>query len=626
MLKNFQKILLAVLFAFIILFGIDNETICAASRGELKVTFIDVGQGDCILLQSEGQSMLVDGGKKASGERVTSYLKEEGIKRLDYIVSTHDHEDHIGGLYQVLDEFPVGEIYRTQQRYTCDISVAVNKLIFDKQITQKYPLPGSTMKLGCATIQFLAPNSYSYTSYNNHSLVLRVVNGNNSFLLTGDAEFESEDEMIKKGYELKSDVLKVGHHSALTSSSDSFIKAVDPTLSVIQCDSKSAAGFPRTTTLRKLTDSNIYKTDETGNLTMISNGEKITVDKSAFSYAKSEIDSVNGAVTGTYLKESKLLCNPKVESDYDLEGISLLQLTEDEDYDLLVSEPLHLKFTVDTGISKLSKIEYMKVTPDDEFDVETAVWKKLTNGELDLEEDFIGSIYVKFTNQMGNELIRKTTGFTLDVTAPENCKVVSNINDLSLVDINEKNTYSRYCMTPATLKFSADYGLSEDGLVEYMLVGRGKAFRESAEWTEADSLTIQDDFIGRVYVRFTDDAGHVTIKKTQGFKWIQGAPINSAVKDTSNKVSLISFKSTSKKVVSVKKKTTLMFSADFGHGGKEAIRYQIVQKGKPYKANGPWKVGSQVTLTKGFRGKIVVKFVDKAGYSITKKTEIIQVK
>lgn len=604
-----------------------TTTLHAYNNGELKIAFLDVGQGDCMFLESEGKTMLIDGGKKAKGNYISNYLKEQGVERIDYIISTHDHEDHIGGLYQVLNDFPVGKIYRPIQRYTCDISNKVNNMIAEKEIDQFYPSPGTKLQFGSATIFFLAPESGStYSSYNDCSLVVRVVNGRNSFLLTGDAEFQSENEMIGKGYELKSDVLKVGHHSALTSSSDAFIKAVNPAISVILCDSKSTSGFPRITTLRKLTNSNIYRTDQVGDITMISDGTTITVDKPAFSYAKSDIDILNGAVTGTDLKESELLKNPKVLSSYEDEGFQFQDISGEEDYDILITEPLDLNFTAECGISRLEKVEYALINAEENYDPETVEWKRAEDEFLCLNQDFVGCIYVRFTNQLGNQLVRKTKGFTMDVTVPENCTVTSNIEGLQLVDINAKNSYQKYSDTPPSFHFSADYGVSEDGTVEYMLAERGEGFNEDGDWITGDSVTIQDDFIGRIYVRYTDGAGHVRLLKTNGFTWIQGEPTNLQVKDSSGKVGLISYRSNSKKVIQIKKKTTLGFSADFGHGGKQSIQYQLVKTGKGKKSSGKWYYGNKVTLKKGFRGKVIVKFTDKAGYSVMKKTNIISVK
>ena len=232
----------------------DKISLLAANEpGILTVTFINVGQGDCMLLQSEGESMLVDGGKAEYGSNVVEYLKSIQVNDITYALITHDDPDHIGGYNSILKNIKVGHIFHTAQRYNeNENSKKANDLIVSKKIPTSVPTAGTTMKLGCATIEFLAPNSNEYSVYNDNSIVIRVVNGSNSFLLTGDAEIASEKDMLAKGYTLKSDVLKVGHHSALTSTSQEFVNAVNPALSVISCNAAGASGFPRLGTIAKL--------------------------------------------------------------------------------------------------------------------------------------------------------------------------------------------------------------------------------------------------------------------------------------------------------------------------------------------------------------------------------------
>ncbi|WP_177214481.1 ComEC/Rec2 family competence protein [Anaeromicropila populeti] len=602
---------------FIVLFIVQHKTIDAGSS-KLTVTFLNVKQGDAALLESDGKTMLIDGGPTAEGNTVVEYLKAKGINKLDYMIATHDHADHIGGLISVCKEIEVGKIYRTRQPYIDATSTTFNHIIMTKNIAQVYPSMGSTIQFGSATITFIAPNSSGYSSYNDNSLVVRIVNGRNSFLFTGDAEFQSESEMIQKGYELKSDVLKVGHHSALTSSSDAFIQAVDPSISIISCDEKHQAGFPRITTLRKLTDSNIYRTDISGNIEMVSDGFTITTEAIPYSYAKYGIDVVTGKVTSTNAKESKNLSKLSATS---MSGeITLNKMSADEDYDPIYKSPLTIYFQADCGISSIESIEYFLAEAGVVYNLNQIEWTKLDYRYVTLANDFVGCIYVKFVNQLGNVVIRKTNGFTLDVKAPTNCKVESTVSGLNLVEVDEKNSYSRYGYEPVHLKFLADFGVSEEEKTEYMLVNRGAGFNENREWTEGNEVTIEDTFIGRVYVRFTDGAGHEKIVKTTGFTWIEGSPINTKVVTRKTEITYIGFSEESPESIEVKNKLTLGFKADFGYGGKKSIRYKAVAVGENYKTSGKWITGSSAVLKKGFEGCVYVRYTDKAGHTVTRKT------
>lgn len=619
--------LLFIMLLILISFGIERQDILAANNsGELTVTFLDVGQGDCILLQSEGQSMLIDAGKSEYGSTVAAYLEKQGLTKLTYAVITHDHADHLGGFNRVLKSINVGRLYRTNVRYNDEaICQTVNSLIDSLNIPISVPVAGNSMKFGSATIEFLAPNGSRYSSYNDNSIVMRVVNGKNSFLLTGDAEAVSEKEMLTKGYILNSDVLKVGHHSALTSSTKEFIDAVNPSISVITCDAAGASGFPRLTTIEKLTKSNIYRTDISGNITFVSDGTNISTEEEPYFYANSEFHKANGTITRTLEEENCVLKNVSVSSEY--EGIRLLRTSDDEEYDLTITKPLTLNFKADCGISEIDSIDYALVESSEEPDIDNMEWMDTDNGIVTITDDFEGTVYVKFENGFGNIIIRKTTGFLLDCTAPTNCRVQSNFTSLSLLDIKAANSYNRYTEddTYPTLKFSCNYGVSGEGTIEYMLVNRGDGFWVSDEWTTGDTVIITDDFIGRVYVRFTDDAGNKVIWKTQGFKWIKGKPTNLKITSNVSGVKLLETTTNSAKACRVTQSVKLSFSADFGHGGKKAIRYQIVKKGSKYKAKGPWVTKSNLTLTKGFGGTVYVKFVDQSGKYVVRKTNFIRI-
>jgi len=256
--------------------SIKNEKV----TGELKVTYLDVGQADCILIQNGSSSMLIDAGNNGDADAVIGYIKEQGIDKLDYVIGTHPHEDHIGGLDAVIKTFDIDVIYMPKVTTTTKTFEDVILAIRSKGMSIKTPIPGSTFSLGDAKCIILAPNSDTYDELNNYSIVIRLDFGKTSFLFTGDAQSESEEEILTKGFDLHADVLKVGHHGSNTSTSLEFLKAVSPKYAVIQVGKGNDYGHPAEDTIDKLSDAGvkIYRTDESGTIIATSNGETINFD------------------------------------------------------------------------------------------------------------------------------------------------------------------------------------------------------------------------------------------------------------------------------------------------------------------------------------------------------------
>lgn len=262
----------------------ESRTVIISEFKELKVHYIDVGQGDSVFIQlPNGETVLIDGGSRSSGQIVSDYLEDHEVERLDYLVATHPHEDHIGGLTGIIEEYDIGEIYLPDVSHTSQTFENILLAIQSKDKGINKATAGSMIldKDGLS-IKILAPEENTDVSnLNNYSIVLRLDYKDNSFLFTGDAETSSEKTMINNGYDLSVDVLKVGHHGSITSTSDEFLDMVEPIYAVISCGLDNIYGHPDQEILDKLNDMDIeiYRTDLEGHVIAISNGEDINFDK-----------------------------------------------------------------------------------------------------------------------------------------------------------------------------------------------------------------------------------------------------------------------------------------------------------------------------------------------------------
>jgi competence protein ComEC len=245
----------------------------------LVVHYLDVGQGDSEILQCGNQTMLIDAGTNESTNTLIQDIKGLGITRFDIVVATHPHEDHIGGMDAVINQFDIGTVYMPDVTANTVTFSDVLKAIKNKNLIPVHPTPGMVFNLGNARCTVLAPNSATYTDLNNYSIVIKVVFGSNSFLFTGDAQTQSEQEMLARGYNLQADVLKVGHHGSDTATSPAFLAAVKPKYAVIEVGAGNDYGHPHAITLQKLAAAGVtvYRTDLNGNVTITSDGSNISI-------------------------------------------------------------------------------------------------------------------------------------------------------------------------------------------------------------------------------------------------------------------------------------------------------------------------------------------------------------
>jgi competence protein ComEC len=244
----------------------------------MEVHFFDVGQGDCILIESMGEFMLVDGGNNEDGLLVVNYLRSQDVDELDYIIATHPHEDHIGGLDTVVEYFDVDMVIAPQAVQTTNSFEEFLDAVAAADLALTVPQVGKTYDLGDASFVIIAPNGDYGDQLNNWSVGIKLINGATSFVMCGDAEAESEADIISNGIDISADVLKLSHHGSETSTSAAFLAAVQPSYAVICCGSGNTYGHPDLMTLTRLYDAGIrlYRTDLQGTIIAISDGTSIT--------------------------------------------------------------------------------------------------------------------------------------------------------------------------------------------------------------------------------------------------------------------------------------------------------------------------------------------------------------
>jgi competence protein ComEC len=257
-----------------------------AVTGELKISFIDVGQADSILVQQGSNFMLIDAGNNGDAETVGNYLSNQGVKELKYFVGTHKDEDHIGSADYIINLFKVDKVYFPKQTATTKTFEDFASAVKNKGLSLTVPKAGEQFKLGEALVTVLAPNSSGYEDSNDYSIVLKVVFGSTSFLLTGDAEAQSEREMVSAGRDLSASVLKIGHHGSGTSTSQAFLDKVNPRFAVISAGKDNKYGHPAQETMDRLKAMEIpvFRTDEQGTIVVTSNGRDITFNVKPGSY------------------------------------------------------------------------------------------------------------------------------------------------------------------------------------------------------------------------------------------------------------------------------------------------------------------------------------------------------
>ena len=255
----------------------DNSNKVTIPMDGLYVHYIDVGQGDSELISCGGEYMLIDAGEPSASDTVVDYLNDHGIEKLDYVVCSHGHADHCGGLDAVVENFEVGTVFTSPYPGDTSSYEIFSDAVEAKGLAMTVPELGESYSLGEAKFEFIGPLE-EYDNLNDDSLVMRLEYGDTSFLFTGDMTSKAERDLVEDGANVKCDVLKVGHHGSSGSSSYRFLYEAEPKIAVISCASGNSYGHPHEEALSRLNDcgAEIYRTDLEGSIIIFSNGMEVT--------------------------------------------------------------------------------------------------------------------------------------------------------------------------------------------------------------------------------------------------------------------------------------------------------------------------------------------------------------
>ena len=274
--------------------------------GEMKVHFLDVGQGLSILVQSDGQTMIYDGGDKSTSSFVVSYLQKQNVTTIDYLISSHYDSDHMAGLIGCLNAFDVKNVISSDYEHDSKLYQSFIQTVADKGLPMQHPAVGTEFSFGSGSFQILAPATIDPNDSNKNSVAIKLTNGDNSFIFTGDAERTSENAMCESGIDLSCDVLVPGHHGSATATTWDLLQQTVPEYAVISCGAGNSYGHPHKDTMDKLADMGIqvFRTDEQGTVIAVSDGSNIQWNQSPCNDYSAGDESDTGTQPSSAYKDS----------------------------------------------------------------------------------------------------------------------------------------------------------------------------------------------------------------------------------------------------------------------------------------------------------------------------------
>ena len=258
-----------------------ETTLIQNVEGEFVVHMIDVGQADCFLIIQNGQTALVDCGTRSTGKDAVEYIKKLGITTLNYVIGTHPHDDHMGGMYDIITNFEVGTVIMPDSRdaeITANWYIKLMEELKTGDYNVEYPKQGDIYNLEDVVMKVLSAETDVSGNTNNYSIVMKVSFGEMDMIMTGDAETEIEEQILESGVDIDAEILKVGHHGSDTSTSQEFLDAITPDYGLISCKTGNKHEHPIKSTMEKLKECNVevYRTDECGSVIMTITTDSIT--------------------------------------------------------------------------------------------------------------------------------------------------------------------------------------------------------------------------------------------------------------------------------------------------------------------------------------------------------------
>lgn len=274
--KNIIIVLLSILLVFLLIYSKEDKK---EKLKDLEINYIDVGQGNAVLIKINNKNILIDGGNRSNSRYYYNFIKNKNIKKIDYMIASHYDEDHISGLISILENYQVSNVLCLDYKKDTKIYKSFKNSLKKSKANIIYPKKGDNFNISDAKIKILWPNEYKNGIDNDNSIVLKVIHGNMSFLFTGDASINVENQLIYSGFNLKSDVVMLGHHGSKYSTSNEFLEEVDPKLAIISVGNNNRYGHPSNRVLKLLNDKNIkiFRTDMDGDITINCDGNRIKV-------------------------------------------------------------------------------------------------------------------------------------------------------------------------------------------------------------------------------------------------------------------------------------------------------------------------------------------------------------
>ncbi len=258
-----------------------NNTVVGNVSGNASFTFIDVGQGDSTLIQFDGYDILVDAGEKSYGDDVVRALKNANVDDLEFLVATHPHSDHIGGINEVLESFTVENFVMPDVVHTTTTYEKMLDSVIEKNINVVIPSQGEDLvDISGAKVKVISPEVKNDDNLNNYSICLRIDYGNTRLILTGDAEAKIEEMILDSGIDLSADIYQVGHHGSVTSNTLRFVEAMQPQISIISAGKNNDYGHPHDEVVDRLNGvgTTIYNTVDLSTIIITTDGDEIKVN------------------------------------------------------------------------------------------------------------------------------------------------------------------------------------------------------------------------------------------------------------------------------------------------------------------------------------------------------------